>query len=198
MDLHSQKCKIDNLLVNTSNIRIWHHIKPLFRWCSHVTSELQTLSSSKVWPWSGLGSSRGPIIEPDEASSVCTLELAKLASDGNFKIYGMFMRINKGTLKLFHGWRWGPHSQNFNHLFVWWGMWTFSGISILFSEGIDLQNTIESEFEPIPYWVYEVCVCLSLIFTGAGLLWKLCNSKTVNVISDLNWCHGSAWHVSYR
>ena len=106
----------------------------------------------------GLGSSQGPIIEPDEASSVCTLELAKLASDGNFKIYGMFMRINKGTLKLFHGWRWGPHSQNFNHLFVWWGMWTFSGISILFSEGIDLKNTIEGEFKPIPYWVYEVCV----------------------------------------
>ena len=130
--------------------------------------------------------------------SIQCLYLAKLASDGNFKIYGMFMRINKGTLKLFHGWRWGPHSQNFNHLFVWWGMWTFSGISILFSEGIDLQNTIESEFEPIPYWVYEVCVCLSLIFTGAGLLWKLCNSKTVNVISDLNWCHGWAWHVSYR
>ena len=50
-----------------------------------------------------VGSSQGPIIEPDEASSVHTLELAKLASDGNFKIYGMFMRINKGTLKLFHG-----------------------------------------------------------------------------------------------
>ena len=131
------------------------------------------------------------------------LGACKLASDGYFKIYGMFMRINKGTLKLFHGWRWGPHSQNFNHLFVWWGMWTFSGISIL-------RRHWSSKYNREWIWthsilsLWSVCVFKFNIYnimslaSGAGLLWKLCNSKTVNVISDLNWCHGSAWHVSYR